>query len=286
MELVKKILLLGDPQALGYQGVFELMIQFHVSFGLMSLIAGTVILALSKGTQTHRTIGRIFVVLMLCNFLLGVPLGTIGQLMAGRPANLMTAIGAMFVGTVVFSGYRLASAGVAARAWYDKAMLAFQVFVASLYLYLVVLMILGDSLFGFSVYADFEGKPFLFGDNRYPLFAMHPVAFGTAGGTMFAYVASESFIAPLFYVGLTAWLSRQDWSRVRGTANLTQGQVVGQHFTRMLLAFAGSVTAVLLNTGWLSFAMCWLLPLVSALALSAWFRRAGTRTTSPAHSPV
>ena len=148
MPLIEKLLQIGSPQNLGYEGIFKLLIQLHISFGLVSLVTGFTILALSKGTPNHKKVGRVFVGVMLGNFMLGVPLGSLGQLMVGEPASFMTVIGAIFVGAATFSGYRLAKVGAGARAWYDKAALGLQMFAAACYFYVAALMVAGRSLFG------------------------------------------------------------------------------------------------------------------------------------------
>ena len=75
MEFIDKVLKIASPQELGYVGAFEFLIQFHILFGLTSLITGVAILALTKGSASLKRIGRVFVIVMLGNFLLGVPLG-------------------------------------------------------------------------------------------------------------------------------------------------------------------------------------------------------------------
>jgi hypothetical protein len=277
VEFIDKVLMLASPRELGYEGIFETLIQFHITFGLISLIAGTTILAMTKGDSNHKKIGRVFVIAMLGNFLLGVPLGSLGQLLVGEPANFMTVIGAMFVGTVTYSGYRLAKKGSEATAWQDKSMLGLQIITASAYFYVAALMVVGTSLFGLTALTLQEATQFAFTDNRFYFFEMDVALVSTTGGTIFAVIASENFLTPLFLSAITIWFSVEDWKRIRGEVNLARAQIIQQHLTRLLVIFGAAISAVLLNTSWVSYAVCWSLPPFLALCLAGYIRRTGHR---------
>jgi hypothetical protein len=283
VEFINKVLKVTSPHELGYEGIFEYLIQFHISFGLISLIAGTAILAMRKGSDNHKKIGRVFVAVMLGNFLLGVPLGSLGQLLVGEPASFMTVIGALFVGCATYSGYRLAKTGGDATAWYDKGMLGLQIFTASAYFYVAALMVAGTSLFGIMALNTQEAVQFMFSDNKFYLFEIDVALVATAGGTIFGIITSESFITPLFLSAIVFWLSIEDWKRIRG-AKLERTQIIHQHLTRLLLVFGAAISAVLLNTGQVSLAVCWSLPSACALLLSLYFRRNGYRRAAKATS--
>jgi hypothetical protein len=273
MEFIDKVLKLANPQELGYAGVFEFLIQFHILFGLVSLLTGTAILTLKKGNTTHKQIGRVFVIVMLGNFLLGVPLGSAGQLMVGEPANLMTVIGAIFVGAATFSGYRLAAAGVHATRWYDKGMLGLQIISALCYLYLATLMVIGTSLFGLTALTLSEAQQFSFSDNSFNIFQLNVALISTSSGNIFAIIASENFATPLFLGMIAVWFSYQDWIRVQGHTDIARSEIINQHLTRLLVVFGAAISAVLLNTSWVSYATCWSFPPLLALGLSYYFRQ-------------
>jgi uncharacterized membrane protein len=281
VEFIDKILKVTNPRELGYEGVFEYLIQFHISFGIIALITGTVILAMSKGTQNHKKVGRVFVAIMLGNFLLGVPLGSLGLLAVGRPAGFMTVIGALFVGCATYSGYRLAKAGVGATAWHDKAMLGLQIFTGSAYFYVAALMVVGTSLFGLTALNTQEAAQFMFSDNKFYLFETDVALVATAGGTIFGIIVSENFVTPLFLSAITFWFSIEDWQRIRG-AKLARTQIIHQHLTRLLTVYSAAISAVLLNTGQVSLAVCWALPVACALFLSLYYRRSGYRRAAKA----
>jgi len=286
VEFIEKLMLLPYPQELGYVGIFELLIQFHISFGLISLITGSAILALTKGSRNHKMIGRVFVVVMMGNFMLGVPLGSFGQLVVGEPASVMTVVGALFVGAVTFSGYRVAKAGANAGAWYDKAMLALQLLAALLYLYVALLMIFGTSLLGLTA-LTMEGQQFTLLDNKFYLFEDNVQLVSTTGGTVFAIIICENFLTPLFLSALAFWLSYQDWIRIMGTKKIPRTEIIQQHLTRLLLIFSVAITAVLLNANLISFWLDWSLPLVCALGLALYFKVYGyNRRSSKAPNTV
>jgi hypothetical protein len=271
MEFVDKVLKLTNPQELGYVGVFEFLIQFHILFGLISLATGVAILTLRKGDASHKRIGRVFVIVMLGNFLLGVPLGSVGQLIVGEPANLMTVIGALFVGAATFSGFRLAAAGVNARRWFDKGMLGIQIISAVCYFYLAALMVVGTSLLGLMALRLSDAQQFLFMDNRFNLFELDVALVSTSGGTVFAIIASENFTTPLFLGMIATWFSYQDWLRIQGNTTIVRSEIINQHLTRLLIVFSAAISGVLLNTSWLSYSMCWSVPPALALGLSVFY---------------
>jgi hypothetical protein len=203
----------------------------------------------------------------------GVPLGSVGQLVVGEPANLTTVIGAIFIGATTFSGYRLASAGVNARKWYDKSMLLMQVISALGYLCLAVLMVAGTSFLGLMALTLQDARQFIFADNSFFLFEMNVALVSTSSGTVFAIIASENFATPLFLAMIAAWFSYQDWVRIRGNSVIARSEIINQHLTRLLIVFSAAISGVLLNTSWLSFSTCWSFPPLLALGLSLYFRQ-------------
>ena len=279
MEFIEKLMKLPNPQALGYEGIFEFLIQIHITFGLIALITGSVILALRKGSQNHKKIGRVFVVVMLGNFLLGVPLGTLGQLLVGEPANVMTVIGAMLVGTVTFSGYRLAKAKANARAWYDKVMLGIQILTAGLYSYFAALTAIGTDLLGLTS-LTLEEAQFTLADNSFDIFGQSVQLISTTGGFVFAIMISENFVTPLFLSAVLFWFSYEDWGRIMSTGKYAPPAIIHQHLTRLIVAFSATVTAVLLNISWLSFWVDWSFPTVCGLALASYYRVYGYKRHS------
>lgn len=283
MELINKLLKVANPADLGYAGIFEYMIQFHISFGVIALITGTIILVMRKGTRNHKRIGRVFVAIMLGNFLLGVPLGSAGLLSVGRPAGFLTVIGALFVGCGTYSAYRLVTAGMNATAWYDKAMLGLQIFTASAYLYVAALMVIGTSLFGLTALNTQEAAQFVLSDNKFYLFEIDVALVSTVGGTIFGIIVSENFVTPLFLSAIVFWFSIEDWKRIAG-GKLDHTQIIHQHLTRLLVVFSAAIAAALLNTGWLSLAVCWSFPVGCALLLSLYYRHIGYRRPTKATS--
>ena len=277
MEFIEKLLKFTNPQDLGYAGIFEYLIQFHITFGLISLITGTLILALRKGDANHKKVGRVFVIVMLGNFLLGVPLGSLGQLLVGEPASFMTVVGALFVGTATFSGYRLAKAGVGAHMWYDKGMLGLQIFTSLGYFYLAVLMVAGGSVLGLTALTESTAEQFVFADNSFLMFELGVALVSTTGGTVFAIIAAENFATPLFLSLVVGWFSYQDWMRIFGKSPIERQEIIQQHLARLLVMYGAAVGAVLLNTSWLSLAVCWTFPTAIALAASFYYRRVGYR---------
>jgi hypothetical protein len=200
-------------------GISQLLVQIHITCGVISLITGAVVLSLTKGTKNHKKIGKIFVYAMMVKFPLGMPLGTYGQLALDEPANLMTAIGAMLVGTVTFSGYRLVQANAGDGIWYDKAMLGLQIFTAFLYFYLAILTVLGSDFLGLVALTN-DAEQFTLFDNSFAIFTLDYILVGTAGspanGTIFAVIASETFLCPLFLSGLLVWFSSKTGNALTG----------------------------------------------------------------------
>lgn len=270
MNFIDKLLLIGNPQELGYAGIFELLIQMHITFGVITLVTGTLILGLRKGTLNHKKIGKVFVIAMLGNFLLGVPLGTAGQLLVGEPADIMTAVGAMFVGTLAYSGYRWAQAGATPIVWYDKAMWGVQVLTAGLYFYVALLMVAGTSLLGLTALTMAGDQATIF-DNSFDLLKEDAYLVGTTSGTVFAYIISETFVTPLFLSVLLIWFSYKDWERFQGTKKIARAERIQQHLTRLLVTYGATITAVMLNANWTSFWVDWTLPAVVALGVSAYY---------------
>jgi uncharacterized membrane protein len=264
MKFIEKLAKLLNPEALGYAGVFEQFVQVHIIFGLISLISGIAILILNKGTLTHKRIGRIFVGVMLGSFLLGVPLGSLGQLTVGEPANFMTVIGAILVGGVTYSGFRLARAGVSATAWHDKAALGIIGLAGLGYFYVAALLVAGTNLFGLGAFS-LTGEPFTLLDNKFNIAGQGVVLVGTSIESIFAVIISENFVTPLFLGSVAAWFVYQDWHRIRGTKSYARPRIIEQHYTRLLVVFSAAISAVLLNIEWLSFWLCWGLPSACAL---------------------
>ena len=125
MTLIEKILKLSNPEELGYAGIFGFLIQTHIVLGLLTLVTASIVLVMTKGTALHKRVGLVVVIALMANFLLGVPLGTFGRMANGLEANLLTSVGAVYVGVLAFSGFRLAQAGALARGWLDKTFWGF-----------------------------------------------------------------------------------------------------------------------------------------------------------------
>ena len=282
MTLIEKILNLPNPEELGagYAGIFSYLIQVHIVMGLISLLAGGIVLVMTKGTAIHKRIGLVAVTALMINFVLGVPLGTLARISSGAPANLLTAIGAVYVGVLTYSGFRLARKGAMARSWIDKAFWVVQVLTAIVYGYITVLMVTGTPLLGL-IAVTVEGKPLTLALNTYPAFEASAHVVATTGGKAFGIIASENFISPALYGLILAWFAIQDWGRISGRRTYSREQIIHGHVSRVLLGFSGAVVAALLNLDWFSIWLNWTIPAVAALGLAAYFRVFGFRQPSP-----
>jgi hypothetical protein len=162
-------------------------------------------------------------------------------------------------------------------------MLGLQIFTASAYFYVGALMVVGTSLFGLTALNTQEAAQFMFSDNKFYFFEMDVALVSTAGGTIFGIITSENFVTPLFLSAIVFWFSIEDWKRIRG-AKLERTQIIHQHLTRLLMVFGAAISAVLLNSAWVSLAVCWSLPSACALLLSLYYRRTGYRRATKATS--
>lgn len=286
MQFIDKLAKFFEPEELGYQGIFEILIQFHIICGAISLLAGTAIIVLSKGNERHRKIGRVYIWVMMANFMVGVPLSSLAQLYVQEPLDWMTGVGSMLVGAFVWSGYRMIQRGNTEIKWHDKAALWLVIGTAGLYFMLAILMVAGTSVFGMMALHIQTAEQFLPSDNRMYIMELSPVLVATSGGTIFSIILAESFVTPLFFALVCSWVAIEDWRRIYGGKSLPRPKVIRQHFFRMLMAFNASLSAVLLNGGWVSFNTCWLAPGLAMLGLYFYFRFFGTRKRARKAKPT
>jgi hypothetical protein len=120
-----------------------------------------------------------------------------------------------------------------------------------------------------------NAEQFVLLDNKFSFFEMDVALVSTSQGTIFGVIASENFVTPLFLSAITIWFSIEDWRRIRGTVKFTRPRLIQQHLTRLLVVFSAAISGVLLNTSWVSYAVCWSLPPAFALCLVAYFRHYG-----------
>ena len=105
--------------------------------------------------------------------MLAVPLGTIGRIARGLEANLLTTLGAVFVGVLTFSGFRVAQAGALTQGSIDKACLGLQVLATALCGYITLLMVTGSDLLGLQA-VTYDNEQFTLSSNTFPLFEAGP----------------------------------------------------------------------------------------------------------------
>lgn len=274
-EFLSKFYAIIDPEILAYVGIFKPMIQMHISFGAIALIAGTVILASIKGSIIHKKIGIVFVAVMIGNFLLGTMLGSVGQVARGAPPNILTFLGSFLIGTLTFSGYRLVNVkGEAARGWPDKTMLLLQIVVSAAYFYIALLMVIGTDLFGLMAVTPWNLDQFALSNNRFGLTEGRLSLIQTTNGMILAVIISENFLAALLSGSLLAWFAFEDWARIMGP-KLPYDRIksIKQHFARLITVFAGGVTAASLNLELVSFWVSWTVPYLLGFVLIYYFNR-------------
>lgn len=276
MEFLRKVFLVYDPEAIGYFGIYKPMIQAHIIFGCVALISAIFILLTMKGNTRHKQVGRIFVYVTMGTFFLSQFLATTQELSTDAPVNIMTGLGGMFAGVVVWSGYRIFNTATGDVRWHDKAMVGVSLFAIAIYIYVILLMVTGSSLFGLAAFNVGETPTqFTFSDNGYSLLNRQPVLVGTADGSIFAFIGSENWAGPLSGAMVLGYVSFRDWQRFSGRRTDSRMELIQQHYLRVLLAFAAALIAVLLNVELVALWLCWVLPVVAILLLCSYFNRFG-----------
>ena len=280
MTLIEKILKLSNPEELGYAGIFGFLIQTHIVLGLLTLVTASIVLVMTKGTALHKRVGLVVVIALMANFLLGVPLGTFGRMANGLEANLLTSVGAVYVGVLAFSGFRLAQAGALARGWLDKTFWGLQILTTVVYGYLALLMVMGTGFLGLKA-VTYENEQLTLGNNTFPVFEAGAHLVKTTDGQLVGMIASENFVSPLVYGLILGWFAIQDWGRISERRTYSRTEIIHQHLSRVLVAFSGAVVAALLNVDWLSVWLNWTIPAIAALGLAAYFRVYGYKQPAP-----
>jgi hypothetical protein len=274
-EFLRKFYAIVDPEMLDYVGIFKPMIQAHISFGAIALIAGLMILVSTKGNAIHKKVGIVFVAAMIGNFLLGTVLGSAGQVAGGAPPNILTFLGSFLIGTLTFSGYRLVSVrGEAARGKADKAMLFLQIATSVVYFYIALLMLVGTDLFGLMAVTPWNLDQFALSNNRFGLTESRLSLIQTTDGMIVAAIISENFVSALLSGSFLIWFAMEDWARIMGPElPYDRMKSIKQHFARLITVFAGGVTAASLNLELVSYWVSWTFPYLFGFVLIYYFNR-------------